>query len=631
MIRKALWIGIWLLALLASAIAGPSLHVKWSAKIEPSDLRAGEKGQVLVTAEVAPGYHIYATDVKDAIPTKLALQPGGNIEAAGDPIYPPSKTYFDEGFEKELGKYEGKVLFAVPFRLKTGVTGPQKVTVTVRSQACNERGCDMAGDDPQTLVFTVSPGEPRPEGSYALTSIASTGTEESNTNEGEQVTDEFAKRAAEAKNSGLLPFMAFSFLMGLLALLTPCVFPMIPITVSFFSKKTADSERKTNFGGALAYCLGIISTFTALGLIITIAVGPTGIQGLANNVWVNAAIFIVFVALGLSLFGMFEIAVPSGVLNALGSKGKAVGFVGPVLMGLTFSLTSFTCTVPIVGTILAGAATGERLYPIVGMIAFSIAFALPFFFLALFPSLITKLPRSGAWLGQVKIFMGFLELAAALKFLSNIELVFGLGWLTEPVFLTIWFGIALVAGLQLLGVIRLGHEPGGEPIGWIRRGFGVAMLAAAVWMLSGLRGGNLGDLAAFLPPNPYPGHKSSSMSDIGWKYDYSSGLAEAKKQGKPMFIDFTGVNCTNCRWMEKNMFTRKEVRDLITSYVPVELYTDRGTPEDLANQKLMQKLSGTVTLPVYVLMGPNEKIIKVFQGSTRDVDEYVAFLKSAQK
>lgn len=618
-----------LLLLNSLALAGESLHVEWSAKVEPADIRAGEKGQILITAKPNEGYHIYAKDVEAGIPTSISLVEGKGYSAAGEPLYPKGKIYFDAGFEMDLEKYEGEINFAIPITLAPDATGALTIQALAKSQACNDTGCDLPAEDPLNVNITVSPGDPRPEGSYQLTAIDSGGASGSGTPEKQDpAKDTFAQDFAKAKSSGLLGFMLFSFTLGLAALLTPCVFPMIPITVSFFSKKKGE-DKKINYSGAAAYCAGIIGTFTALGLIVTLAVGASGINALANNVWVNALIFLIFVALAMSLFGIFEIRPPSGLINRLGAHSKAAGFVGPVVMGLTFSLTSFTCTVPLVGTILAGAASGESLlYPIMGMLAFSTAFSIPFFFLAIFPNLMSSMPRSGAWMEQIKIFMGFLELAAALKFLSNIDLIYSLGWLTSEVFLAIWFGLMAVCGLQMLGALRLGSQHMEGQIGWVRRGFGVASLAIAVYCLAGIQGAPMGEVAAFLPPDPYPGRASAKADAIPWKHTYAEGLEAAKAAGKPMFIDFTGVNCTNCRWMEKNMFTRDEVRKLITSYVPVELYTDRGTEEDLKNQELMKKLSNSVTLPVYVLVGPDEKVIRVFQGLTRDEAEYLAFLRS---
>jgi thiol:disulfide interchange protein len=299
-------------------------------------------------------------------------------------------------------------------------------------------------------------------------------------------------------------------------------------------------------------------------------------------------------------------------------------------MGLTFSLTSFTCTVPVVGTLLLAASKGNYLYPALGMLAFSTAFSLPFFFLALFPQAISKLPRSGAWMATLKAFMGFFELAFALKFLSNIDLVLNWGWITREVFLAVWATIAVVGALYLLGWIRLGTEEGKTPIGFLRRGFGVATLAAAMLCLAGIQGFSLGSMDSFVPPNPYPGRAAATGSQaIPWVHDYKQALAQAKAQNKLMFINFTGVTCTNCRLMEKTVLPKPDVLKEMGDMIPVELYTDRGTPDDNFNKELEQKLANTVSLPVYIVVTPNEKPLKKFEGAG-SVSAFVAFLKSSK-
>lgn len=609
-------------------------YAKWTAKFDPADARAGEAARILVTVKTEPKWHIYGFEQPEGpISTTLKLE-GGPLKTSGKPIVPEGHKAFDANFDKELVTYEGEVVFAVPVTIDPSAKGEQTTKVTVRYQACTDGTCDIPKDVPLDVKFTVATGEARPDRLAALTDLpeqaagASPAPKSSEPNSG-AAEDSFNAGLEKAKDQGLVPFIWLSFVAGLLALLTPCVFPMIPITVSFFSKKVESGERQTNYGGALAYCLGIIGTFTALGLIVTVAFGATGIQQIATNPWVNLALVAVFVALALSLFGMFEIAIPSSLLTKLGGASRAGGLAGPLLMGLTFTLTSFTCTVPIVGTLLAGAAAGESLlYPILGMLAFSTAFALPFFFLALFPQAMTRLPKSGAWLANVKIFMGFLELAAALKFLSNVDLVYQLGWLTKPVFLAIWATIAFMAGFHMLGWFKLPTEGAGK-IGWARRGFGVAMVAGAGFCLAAIEGVNLGELEAFLPPDPYPGRQAAvGHGSVAWKTSWNEGLEQAKTQAKPIFINFTGVTCTNCRWMEKNMFTRGDVSELINQYVPIELYTDRETEQDAANRNLQRKLTKVVTLPVYVLATPEGEPIRIFQGSTRDVEQFVAFLKT---
>lgn len=612
-------------------------YAKWSAKLDPPDARAGEAARILIHVKTEPKWHIYGLEQPEG-PISTSFDLGtGPLKISSKPVIPQGVKKFDANFEKDLVTYEGEAVFSLPVTIAANASGEQTAKLIVKYQACTEGTCDIPKDVPLDVTFTVAPGETRADRTETLTDVpaqpagyvspSASPTGRSGT-ASPGASDDFNSELVRAKDSGLLAFVWLSFVAGLLALLTPCVFPMIPITVSFFSK-TVEGERKTNYGGAGAYCLGIIGTFTALGLIVTLIFGASGIQQLATNPWVNLALVVVFVALALSLFGLFEIAVPSSVLTKLSKVSKAAGFVGPLLMGLTFTLTSFTCTVPIVGTLLAGAASGESmLYPVMGMLAFSTAFALPFFFLALFPQAITKLPKSGSWLSTVKVFMGFIEIAAAVKFLSNVDLVWQLAWLTKPVFLAIWATIAFVAGLHLMGWLKLPKESDPKP-GLLRRGFALATLAGGVFCLAAIEGVNLGELEAFLPPDPYPGrHSESAKGSVVWKDSYETGLQTAKSEGKPMFINFTGVTCTNCRWMEKNMFTRADVAAEINRYIAVELFTDRSTKEDLDNRELQRKLTKVVTLPVYVLLSPEGEPIKIFQGSTRDVDQFLAFLKS---
>ncbi len=376
---------------------------------------------------------------------------------------------------------------------------------------------------------------------------------------------------------------------------------------------------------ALAYWLGIVGTFTALWVVVALVFGATGLTTLANNPWLNLGLAVVFVALAFSLFGFFEIGVPSSVLNRLDGSGKA-GLVGPILMGLTFSLTSFTCTLPFVGAVLVSASQGQVLWPAIGMLAFSSAFCLPFFLLALFPAALSKLPRSGAWLATVKAFMGFVELAAAVKFVSSVDLGIvpgGLGIVTREVFLAVWFGIALLAAFYLLGIVRLPHVPEGKT-GPLRYAVGAATIVGAGYLLLALNGRSLGTLEGFLPPSPYPGHGNDKEADgLTWIADYNTAVAKAKSEGKPLFIDFTGIYCTNCRDMERNMFPRPAINERLKGYVLARLYTDRDRPDDKRNQALLQKLTNTVTLPSYVADAQGRPQLSEF---TRDETAFTAFL-----
>ncbi len=628
------------LSIAMAALAGAQeTYVRWKVTLDPPDARAGESARVLMTAEILEGWHIYGLrKVEGPIQSTFKLEPGSVLESLGEAIAPAPISKFDENFGVQVELFEKQPVFALPVKLTSPAAGQQRAAVTIGWQACTEGTCDLPKSETFEFDFEVAPGTARAERTAALTGVpdqpeqAQPEAARTFPSVARTATDDFGTEVTKAKDSGLVAYLWLSFVAGLLALLTPCVFPMIPITVSFFSKSTG-GEKKTNYGGAVAYCVGIVGTFTALGLGVTLLFGASGIQQLATNPWVNVVLALVFVALALSLFGMYELAVPAGVLTKLGGGSRAGGLVGPMLMGLTFSLTSFTCTVPFVGTLLAGAAAGgDLLWPTLGMLAFSASFALPFFFLALFPGLLANLPKSGSWLSTVKAVMGFVEIAAAVKFVSNVDLVWQLGWITQPVFLALWTSIAVIAACYLVGWVRLGNETEAPRIGWPRRGFGAAAFVASAYCLAGIQGAPLGEFAAFLPPDPYPGRTGAAVpGQVAWKHDYAEALAAARAENKPIFINFTGVTCTNCRWMEKNMFPRPDVSGVLSRFVPLELYTDRATPQDLANRELQRKLTKVVTLPVYVVLSPDEKVLKVFQGSTRDSEAFVMFLKQGSE
>jgi len=619
-----------LLALLVAvcALAQPkSDKVKWSARIEPADVRAGESAQILLTAEIVKDWHIYAMNQPAGpISTAFTLAPNKDVTANGKPIEPKPTKYMDAGFKIELGKHQGSTTFAIPISISKAATGTIKASVSATSQACSN-SCEAPATVDIPVQLSIQPGSAREDRIAPVVSVPEQPADHispdgaSASKEGKsETTDAIASQIADAQKAGLLPYFWLSFVFGLLALLTPCVWPMVPITVSFFSKRTGDGQKK-NISGALAYCLGIVATFTLLGLVFTLIFGASGIQQLAANRWVNLGLATLFIVLALSLFGLFEFALPASWTTKLQKGSTKGGWVGPVLMGLTFSLTTFTCTVPFVGTILVSATKGDLLYPIVGMVGFSLAFAIPFFFLALFPQFLAKLPRSGSWLSAVKAYMGFLEIAAALKFLSNAELMLELGILTRPVFLALWAAIFLAAALYLFGVYSIGHT-GTSPIGAYRKAFAVLTTVIAGYCVAAVFGAPMGQAVGFLPPDPYP-----TMSK--WIQSYDKGIEIAKKDDKLVFINFTGITCTNCRVMESNYFPLPSIKGRLGQMVPVELYTDKDTPESNANAALREKLTGASTNPTYVVMTAEGKVLKVFQGQASSEKDFVSFLDSA--
>jgi len=573
----------WLIALLllaGRAIADPH-PVSWSAVLTPSDIRAGEGGQIVVKAQIEPGWHIYSlTEIKDGPrSTTIELVDGSQLTAAGDPAQPPIKLVLDAALNRSVEEYTKSVAFGLGVGLAEGVTGVQHASVKVTYQACNAKSCLVPVTETIPVTFTPAVGAAREDHKDALGTVPAQDNPDLATPVSPVIAADVSPgTVGDAKKHGLLLFMGYCFGGGLLSLLTPCVFPMIPLTVNFFTKRQA-ATRVAGARDAGAYCVGIIGTFTGVGLLMTALFGAGGLQKLATDPYLNIGFAILFVALAANLLGFFEIVVPQSLQQKAQSGTRKSGIAGPIFMGVASTISSFTCTGAIVGSLLATAATGDRLYPLLGMLSFSTAFALPFFLLALFPQYLARLPKSGSWMVSVKGYMGFIELAAAVKFLSNADLVWSTGIITRPVFLICWTVIMAAAGLYMLGILPVkGHDRTG--IGWVRRGVGVASLLLAVYFVMGVRGANLGPVEAYLPPQ-----KSN------WLEDFSKAQAEAKRSGKKIFINFTGVTCTNCRFMERNMFTRQDVKDALKQYVLVELYTDRK----IAGERSEESGSGTAT------------------------------------
>ena len=424
-------------------------------------------------------------------------------------------------------------------------------------------------------------------------------------------------------DQGLWAFLATAAAWGLISLVTPCVFPMIPITMSFF----LNSGGKP-FQQAVGFCLGIIVLFTGLGFATTAILGPFGIVQLGSNVWVNGFIGLVFAAFGLSLLGAFEITMPSGLLTKLNSASQGGGFAGTLLMGLTFALTSFACVGPFMGTLLAASVQGDKLQPAVGMATFAAGLASPFFFLALFPNYLKKMPRSGGWLARVKIVIGFIVLALALKYLSNVDAVMQWSLLTRERYLALWVILFALPGLYVLGLMRMEGIKPEEPVGVTRALVGAIFLAFSVSLVPGMFGMQLGELEAYVPAShgsPFGG--GGSESKLAWmKDDYQGALAKARAENKVVLVNFTGYACTNCKWMKANMFTKPEIASALSRFVLVDLYTDGSDPASLANQQLQETRFQTVAIPHYALVRPDESIVASFTGQTRNVQEYLDFL-----
>jgi thiol:disulfide interchange protein DsbD len=420
-------------------------------------------------------------------------------------------------------------------------------------------------------------------------------------------------------SSGRLGFILLAFGVGLAAIFTPCCFPMIPITVSYFLNKPAGS-RGRSLADALLFSLGIVVLFSALGLAATAILGPFGVVQLGSNVWVNTFVAAVFLAFGLSLLGAFELTIPSGVLTRLTVASQGGGVLGTLLMGLTFSLSAFACVGPFVGTLLAASVSGGGARPFAGMLAFAIGLATPFFFLALFPSYLKRMPRSGGWMERVKVVMGFLVLAAMFKYLSDVDQVMQWNLLTRERFLAAWIVLFGLAGFYLLGLLRLRGSTADDAPGPARLLAGAAFVALAVSLLPGLSGARLGELDAYVPP---PAALAPAAAA-----DYRAALAQARSEGKRVLVSFTGHACTNCRWMESNMFPRPEIAAALKDYVLVELFTDGTDAASERNQALENTKFSTVAIPYYAILDADARVVASFPGLTRDPQEFLRFLRA---
>jgi len=420
---------------------------------------------------------------------------------------------------------------------------------------------------------------------------------------------------------------------GLLSLLTPCVFPMVPITIAYFSSGSGTSRRSHGVRAALLFALGIIATFTALGLTLAAVFGAASLNQFAAHPTTNlvlAALFLVFAA---NLFGLFDFSLPSGLIKRANQASSRTDSLGALMMGATFTLTSVTCTAPFVGTLLVLASRGSWAAPVVGMLAYSAAFALPFFLLALAPRYVARLPRSGEWIRTMRILIGLLEVGASVKFLANADMVQGVGLLTREVVLAVWAALAFIGAAYLGRDVIPKARASWKSLPRTLAPAGVALFVAG-WLWSGTDGKPLRQVEAFLPPSAHAttsAPATSAATSAQWIInDYPAALAAGRATGKLVFLDFTGYTCTNCRWMEANVFTDPAVEAELERFVLTRLYTD-GEGELYEQQQAFQERTfGTVALPLYAVVDADGKVLGTLTGVTRKPAVFVAFLERAR-
>ena len=642
--------------------------VRWSYRSEKIN---DTEFDLVITATIDKGWHVYSQFIKDGgpIPTSFKFTPSNSYKLKGTVSeLPKAVSAFDKNFDMQIAWHKDKVDFRQRIILNVPNT---TVSGILEFMVCNDQKClppaevefkiPVAGGVPMTAIV------PGTNDSVQNTSGDSLKADEQPAQPNNPSPKNQVMSAPDTGGSLWGIFLA-GFIGGLAAFFMPCIYPMIPLTVSFFTKKSG--SRAKGIQSAIIYGLSIIVVYVALGLLITLIFGASALNEAASSATFNLLFFAALIVFGISFLGAFEITLPSSLVNKMDEKSNQNGFVGLFFMAFTLALVSFSCTGPIIGTLLVDAVSkGSYLGPAIGMLGFSSALAIPFTLFAIFPSWLKEMPKSGGWLNTVKVSLGFLEIALAFKFLSNVDLAYHWNILNRDVFLVIWIVVFAVWGLYLLGKIRLSHDTETGFLSLPRLFFAMFVLGFTIYMIPGLWGAPLKPLSAWLPPQTTQDFdlysaKTSSVADVetvGKKYaglfhaphgldafyDYEQGLAYAKSINKAILIDFTGWSCVNCRKMEASVWPDKEVlKKLKEDYVLISLYVDDKT-QLAENEKYTSSFSGkniktigqkwsdfqastfgTNSQPYYVIAGHDGKPLVTPQAFNLDIKNYINFLNS---
>jgi thiol:disulfide interchange protein len=605
--------------------------IEFSGEMVPGTARPGEEIRAVISADIKGSWHIYSL-----VPPEDELIPPTRIEWKIDGLIKRGPSYetnpivqFDPVIQGVIGYHENQARFYQNFKVPDDAkAGEYVATASVVFQVCDDRICYLQQTIPVNISFDIENLPIRSEYTYmdrtidappsGLFSLSPT------------------QSLDAAVSRGLFGFLLLAVLMGVFSWLTPCVLPMVPITVSFFSKQAKGSRRRL-VTLALVFSLGIVISFASLGLILTAVLGAAGAARLATSPWTNIAIAVLFTVFALNLMGVFEFRLPLRWTQGADSYSRRYGgLAGVTLMGPAFSLTAFTCTAPFVGTLLVAAAGGEWLWPVVGMLVFSVVFALPFFVLALFPGWIRSIQnKSGDWMLKLKFIIGLAEMMAVFKFLSNADLVWGWGVLDRMVVLIAWSILLLLMGIALIGWLPI---PGviANRFKFRYLGLGLIFLAFGGYMSQGIFGKQLdGWTESYLPMQlvnridratglkATANEQNAQFESLPWHDNLVDALEIAKLEKKPVFVDFTGYTCINCRWMEKNVFTETNITDILTNqFVLVRLFTDGGEGYQ-DNQILQIERFKTMALPFYVILSRDNAVL----AKTAGISTPAVFLK----
>jgi thiol:disulfide interchange protein DsbD len=652
--------------------------VKWTGAVEKV---SETEFNLIYNATVQEHWHLYSQHLPEggALPTELIYdeeQLGKTFELTSEKAAESETVVlYDKVFEMDMQFFDRSATLAQ--RVKLLDTSLKVIDGKVSFQSCDDEKCLF---DEVTITFDLTTATLVDEGKdqYAVLSLAETKRSEELKKKADNkftlklpIEDKEVKKQTENINKtneskGLLTIFFLAFLSGFAALLTPCVFPMIPMTVSFFTKQS--KSKAAGVRNAIIYGLFIIFIYVFLGAIVTWAFGADALNALSTNVWFNIIFFILLIVFAFSFLGAFEIMLPNSWANKVDSQADRGGMIGIFFMALALAIVSFSCTGPIVGTLLVEAASKGGIAPFVGMFGFSLALALPFTLFAMFPGWLNSLPKSGGWLNTVKVVLGFLELALAFKFLSNADLVVQGHFLEREVFIAIWIAVFGALAFYLFGKIQLPHDSPIQSISVGRLMLGLITLTFTIYLIPGLWGAPLKLISGFPPPmqyseSPYgvgftkigqggvshaelPEGAHLGPHDIIAFHDYDTGIAYAKQVNKPVLLDFTGHACVNCRKMEERVWSEPEVFNLINNdYVLISLYVDdkRDLPKEeqyvsettgKTIETIGNKWSDFQTVhykanaqPYYVLLGKSEEQLNAPIGYTSDVEVYAAWLK----
>jgi thiol:disulfide interchange protein DsbD len=656
--RKALF---FLLSILAFAQSNAQIvnPVKWTSKVEKV---SENEFNLIMEGKIDKDWHVYSqfTPENGPLPAEFKFENAkGNYELVGKTKESPYKKQYNEVFEVDEYYFEKQVTFTQKIRITNPKVALIKASIDyqVCKEVCINQDFKFEFQLPKIEVSNLNNIE---NTNLDSSKTASVEPEQPSTNAKNNTAVSVPKKEEQ---KGLWTIFFLAFLGGFAALLTPCVFPMIPMTVSFFTKQSkTKAQGKRN---AIFYGISIIAIYVVLGLAITAIFGADALNALSTNPWFNVFFFLLLIVFAVSFLGAFEIMLPNSWANKVDRQADKGGVIGILFMALALAIVSFSCTGPIVGTLLVESASKGGIAPIVGMLGFSTALALPFMLFAMFPSWLQSLPKSGGWLNTVKVSLGFLELALAFKFLSNADLVLQLHLLEREVFLAIWISIFGAWSLYLFGKISTPHDSPLTHISVGRLSLGLLVLAFTLYMIPGLFGAPLKLISAFPPPQTYSespmgffGNATGSThaglpegSEIGPHgltvfTDYDKGLAYAKTVNKTVMLDFTGYACVNCRKMENNVWADEKVLKILKNdVVLISLYVDdkRELPK---NQQTVSKITGneitsigdkwtefiitkykTNTQPFYVLIDLNEQKLNEPISYTPNIEDYLTWLQ----